>query len=115
MGEVIEVNFSELSKKVKELYVTVHIFSTQYSFKDVKDSYVSVCLPEGDRPGHELAKYPIDVVLKSSGLIFAKLTQKDKRWSFQALGWECEGRNILSSETIDVIMGKKEPMQAQAI
>ena len=77
--EMIKVNFQKLSKEVVELYVTLHIFSEKFTFKNVKDAYVRVCVAEGEnkeaKPGIEIAKYPIDIICKSQALIFARLVK----------------------------------------
>ena len=105
--EIIRIDLDQVPTKNVELYVTVNIFSSGYTFSSVTDAYVRLCVANADgqfSPGHELARYKLDSSIQTRGLIFCKLVRSDERkWSLVALGEGCGGHRADSSETLNAI------------
>ena len=90
---MIRIDLNSVNQNVTELYITVNIYTDHASFKDIRDSYVRICLPKPGKgrfvAGHELAEYPLDGNLFTRGLVFGRLVRHGARWSFDALAWGC--------------------------
>jgi stress response protein SCP2 len=86
--EVIKINLREVDAKIRELYITVNVYSGG-SFADLHDSSVRLLSSSGT----ELARYALGSNLTSLGVIFGKLARNTQGWVFKAIGEQVGGCN----------------------
>jgi len=77
--ETIRIDLDKVEHSTKELYVTVNIYNSGATFKDVHNAYVRLCSVGSSKfaAGHEMARYPLDGEISSRGLIFCRLVRHD--------------------------------------
>ena len=95
--ERILVDLDEIPKKFEELVVTVNVYSSTKSFKNVSNAYVRLV---SVATGETLLRYNLEAgTCTESGVVFAKLFRTVGSWAIQGIGANCGGRSVSNTET----------------
>jgi stress response protein SCP2 len=88
--EVILIDLDAIPDNIESLVVVVNVYSSEYSFKNVKDAYVRLVACGNN---HEFARFNLDDTVKSSGIIFLKIARscQPKTWCVEPVGEEVDG------------------------
>jgi len=97
--EKIKIDLDAVPFGVKELVVVVNIYTSQHTFRDVRNAYVRLV---SVADGKTLLKYKLEpAACTSSGLVFCKIFRTlDWGWAIQAVGEPCDGRRATDKATL---------------
>jgi len=95
--EVIDVNLLAIDSKVDQVFVTMNVYTSGKSMKDVSSAYIRLVNKSNNE---ELANYKIEnhAGSKDNAFFFARFVKQGNTWRYQAIGDAYEGANSLSNQ-----------------
>lgn len=111
--ETIDINLSEVDDAVDQMFVTMNVYTSGKSMKDVQNAYIRLLNKGGQN--EELARYTFgneNSTSNDNGFIFARFYKAGQgKWKYQAVGEGVEGANSLSNSKM-ITFAKKEYQKA---
>lgn len=90
--ERIDIDLDELPESVKELFITVTIYTDSGTFSKVHDAYVRLC---STKTGHEFCRFELrGTSLSTTAVVFARIFRgpMDGDWLIEAIGGGANAR-----------------------
>lgn len=118
--ELIHIDLDNAPASVAEVTFVVNLYDKNRTFALCKDAYVRLLIDSGTEfaGGREVARFPIDSRISSTGLIFAVLYRKSGgRWGFKTVGEACHGQHVKDEkgDTIDVCLHRKPGLDLEGM
>jgi stress response protein SCP2 len=89
--ERVDIDLDYIPEQVKVLWVVVNIYTSGFTFQNVKGAYIRLCAA---RNGHVLCQFKLsDGAVTQRGLVLAKIFRNAVgRWCVLAVGRGCDGQ-----------------------